>query len=664
MSDYYHQYLPFAGDNRDPQELDPQDAHNQPLTPAAPHGDADPQMPPRFQSLGYFTGFPDPILFQPSKAQSSRGRKKSVPGMDHVKHRRTRSGCYTCRSRRVKCDETHPICDRCRKGKRDCVYPEPPNSKGSTGPSPLRESSLSRRGSPDSDPDEAEEGTETGARLGSIPDEEPNQLPTPPAKSATWSQKTNTALAFDSEGSTRRSSETPSLEGTKSTSPSMSISTTASLTPYLQMPDPMLHISSGPPDWSDLPPDFKFYLEYFCNNISVGHYGMNHDPDNFFRSFLPGIAVQNGNDPLLNAVVGFAAYHYTVQNPNGKIQDFLQYYNRSVTLLLSSFRKREKQSVATLMTILQLATIETATQSSTGCTLLNWYVRFDVSVGMMAGFETALPQEWFSATVKFSVLRLISMDMSLLYAKGRRGEMSSEDFSAEYRHITSRLYEWRENLDPAITDSSYLITDIGQKQPLKDDIVNPYKPRYLYDFPLFRTTTLIAEWNSVILMHNSQETMALQQEPSVQLNKCAIEICEIFETVEKWPAAPKGVLMHLQPCLAMAALFLPRDSRYQMWIRRKYALIEKLGYIFPSAVRARMAEMFRDPTCKDWWLPDGEGLSPVLRSIRAFADERNANPVSEQTENVREMSAIFAKMCLDRGENRFPSPGDSSNPAH
>ncbi|KAF2113405.1 hypothetical protein BDV96DRAFT_123884 [Lophiotrema nucula] len=30
---------------------------------------------------------------------------------DAVKHRRTRSGCFTCRNRRVKCDETHPICD-------------------------------------------------------------------------------------------------------------------------------------------------------------------------------------------------------------------------------------------------------------------------------------------------------------------------------------------------------------------------------------------------------------------------------------------------------------------------------------------------------------------------------------------------------------------------
>lgn len=29
-------------------------------------------------------------------------QQKSAPGLDHIKHRRTRSGCYTCRSRRVK----------------------------------------------------------------------------------------------------------------------------------------------------------------------------------------------------------------------------------------------------------------------------------------------------------------------------------------------------------------------------------------------------------------------------------------------------------------------------------------------------------------------------------------------------------------------------------
>ena len=66
----------------------------------------------------------------PSKS-SAKTRLRNPPAQDHVKHRRTRSGCYTCRERRVKvpfpsgpyrsalltfsprqCDEARPTCER------------------------------------------------------------------------------------------------------------------------------------------------------------------------------------------------------------------------------------------------------------------------------------------------------------------------------------------------------------------------------------------------------------------------------------------------------------------------------------------------------------------------------------------------------------------------
>lgn len=239
------------------------------------------------------------------------------------------------------------------------MYPEPPSSKSSTGPSPLKESSLSGGGSPVSSLDETEEGAETDMKLESIPDEERRKQPTaPPGKPLNRSQTNSTAVSFGSPEFARRDSETPSVEGGKSASPSMSTSTAASYTAYFQSPDAVLQPSSTRPDWTHLPPDLQFYLEYFCNNITVYHYLMGSDPEEFFPLTLPSIAVQGGHDALLHAVVGFAAYHHVVRDPNGKIQDFLQYYNRSVTLLLDSFRRREKQSIATLMTILQLATIE------------------------------------------------------------------------------------------------------------------------------------------------------------------------------------------------------------------------------------------------------------------------------------------------------------------
>ncbi|KAI0171887.1 hypothetical protein GGR52DRAFT_573038 [Hypoxylon sp. FL1284] len=646
-------------------------------------------------------------MFQAPKAQSNRNRKKSAPGADHVKHRRTRSGCYTCRSRRVKCDETHPICERCRKGKRECIYPEASSKGHGTGPGASKDAAAStQESSPSSSQDEADEDLESNLKLEpikKIDEEESAEFV------STHLQTINTTLMLGHKFATRQGSETPSLEGGKSASPTVSSCTSASYTPCFQIPDPFFEVPASRPDLTRLPADLQSHMAYFCDNFTHYSYGLVNDPDQFFSLILPNVAVQSGNEALLNAVVGFTAYHRAVKNPNGRIEDFLGYYDKSVTLLLSCLKRREeKQSTATLLTILQLATIEeylgdwvnlmghqkaaleiltrlfvpeTVMSSVATRVMLTWYIRFDVFVGMMGGFETTLPRRWFSIALQFyqgqvkrepqhlglktelqaSALRLISRDMSILYAKGGRGEISGDDFTDEHNYITDRLYKWKAEFDPALTDPKFRVANFEYKVPLtEDDIADPYKPGHLYDFPLFSTTLLTAEWHSILVMHKSQEAFALQQEPSDDLRRLAYAICEIFEAVQLWPSAPHGALIPIQACLAIAALFLPRDSRHHMWMRRKYAVLESSGYVFSLTIRARMAEIFRDPSCIEWWLPRGEGLTPILRSIRSFADERAANPVSQQTESLREISAIFAKMRLNHDDEPLESPGGST----
>jgi hypothetical protein len=158
-------------------------------------------------------------------------------------------------------------------------------------------------------------------------------------------------------GALRQGSETPSQEGNKSSSPSLSTGTASSLnTAAYHAADLSFSTSVARTDWSHLPPDFRNYLNYFCENITHHHYCMVSDADDFVRGILPNIAVRN--EALLNAIVGFSAYHVTLKNPNGKVKDFLQYYNKSVRLLLNFLKRREKHNIATLLTILQLATIE------------------------------------------------------------------------------------------------------------------------------------------------------------------------------------------------------------------------------------------------------------------------------------------------------------------
>jgi hypothetical protein len=73
-----------------------------------------------------------------------------------------------------------------------------------------------------------------------------------------------------------------------------------------------------------------------------------------------------------------------------------------------------------------------------------------------------------------------------------------------------------------------------------------------------------------------------------------------------------------------------------------------------------MAELFREPSCVRWWLPNEEGFSPVLQEIRNFADERNAAAVTAQQESIREVRHIFAKMSLMDDANAPPSSGPNS----
>ncbi|KAL0472610.1 hypothetical protein QR685DRAFT_473368 [Neurospora intermedia] len=73
------------------------------------------QMHPGQSVMHYaLTGLtPDPRI-----ALSGGRHKKEIK-------RRTKTGCLTCRKRRIKCDEAHPTCNNCKKSKRDCLGYDP-----------------------------------------------------------------------------------------------------------------------------------------------------------------------------------------------------------------------------------------------------------------------------------------------------------------------------------------------------------------------------------------------------------------------------------------------------------------------------------------------------------------------------------------------------------
>lgn len=348
------------------------------------------------------------------------------------------------------------------------------------------------------------------------------------------------------------------------------------------------------------------------------------------------------NDALLHAVVGFSAFQRTLHNPTGKIQDFLQYYNKSVSLLLSSLRKGEKRDIGTLLAILQLATIEVSfhsknknkkliypTQEFLGDwinllghqkaayeiltelytpqtvmedqmtrVILGWYMRFDVFAGLMGGFETVLSREWFSSSQDFfaqqatldpqeldwkieytlAQLRLIATDMSLLFAKIGKGEISHEIFLRENQILGRRIEEWKTKMDLALQDPRYLVTDFSGARPVDpDDIVDPYQQNIIFQGRLWVMNIATIDWLSIDLMHKYQTALTLKTQPSRDLAMKGYAICQLFEAMEFYPGSPRGAILACQASLGIALLFLPRDEIHAMWGRRKLALIECNG---------------------------------------------------------------------------------------
>ncbi|KAJ5221745.1 uncharacterized protein N7469_010632 [Penicillium citrinum] len=128
--DMYHNQGGFSAVNSNPANNN-QGQHGQ--VPQAPIGSPMPSNMPSMSSMGqYMTGYPSNVP-QPGMSSNQMGYpmpgdpSKILSGGRHKKEvkRRTKTGCLTCRKRRIKCDEGHPVCRNCVKSKRECLGYDP-----------------------------------------------------------------------------------------------------------------------------------------------------------------------------------------------------------------------------------------------------------------------------------------------------------------------------------------------------------------------------------------------------------------------------------------------------------------------------------------------------------------------------------------------------------
>lgn len=356
------------------------DEQGQRLIPPANYMRGAPQFSPQRPELIHtnFLGHDDQSRTMLPAQGSARVRRRVGASGEQVKFRRTRSGCFTCRNRRVKvCPSSGSLpsgtniadfvllfsamkraqyvtvsshnepcffClilntprSGCRKGSRDCIYPEQSSST-----KVRRGSSKGKADEGDASSQEEDDDTPENALPADDEDVEPNE----PAS----------ASSLKSLGSPLTElSDPPSLTHDKSPTPSTEGSASIDAIPSGWRPALRSQSLRQPPGNSDRL-YIKYYLEYARNKLTPHHWGFKFPYESaFLRNTLFERAVKF--KPLLYAVVGFASYHHTLTMRDGKISDFLYYYNKSVSLLRESLKK-EQHTIETLLTILQLGTIE------------------------------------------------------------------------------------------------------------------------------------------------------------------------------------------------------------------------------------------------------------------------------------------------------------------
>ncbi|EAW10617.1 putative C6 finger domain protein [Aspergillus clavatus NRRL 1] len=115
--------------------------------PQAPIGSPMPSnMPPMSSTDQYMAGYSANVA-QMGYNTSAQMRyqlpgdpNKMLSGGRHKKEvkRRTKTGCLTCRKRRIKCDEGHPVCRNCVKSKRECLGYDPVFKTPASTPSAIQ----------------------------------------------------------------------------------------------------------------------------------------------------------------------------------------------------------------------------------------------------------------------------------------------------------------------------------------------------------------------------------------------------------------------------------------------------------------------------------------------------------------------------------------------
>ncbi|KAJ7925000.1 hypothetical protein B0H13DRAFT_1171941 [Mycena leptocephala] len=125
--------------------------------------------------------YPSPTLHHGHHSHEVSPQPRQEPTTrKRPKYTRSKTGCLTCRVKKIKCDEAKPSCMRCTHGQRDCTWPEGvPARKRASSVKESPDGSIRPASSSTASPGISETSSPTSTRGHSPPQRSPVELSLP-----------------------------------------------------------------------------------------------------------------------------------------------------------------------------------------------------------------------------------------------------------------------------------------------------------------------------------------------------------------------------------------------------------------------------------------------------------------------------------------------------
>ncbi|WPG99404.1 Hypothetical protein R9X50_00221800 [Acrodontium crateriforme] len=505
--------------------------------------------------------------------------RSHTPEQGRMKRRRVKTGCYTCRERRVKCDESRPACEKCRRGKRECEYP-------------CRSSSSTKQPSPPALPVVEDYGP-TKDLLATVNFRRgPINTGIFLATTKMWSEVSQEMRCF--------------LHYIDEHMSSIHFSVRVDPTNFFSNPFLRMMLSDESPALLNAAIAYAVFLSSFPNNKTN---------ITFWLEYY--------NKSITFLAQSLAGGHRTIAT----LATILQL--ATLEHLFGDWARTASHLKAAREILLELFTPDTIVKNEDShnedLTSLDreWHVALADTCKEIARND---PSDLDVRIEAFSAAELqLAADIKSLLRSKRRHEMSDKTFQSKADRLWEEFKAFQEFVERSSSSgpSSFAKTYPMAPPPSDDDIVNYRDECFLLAGELFPINFIMMDlWlleirfkqQLAILMPSKYKNMASQvQEP-------AMNICKMFEAIEYCNESRPGSLKICADSLFAASLVIATDEKRINWCCRKYAVLERMGVIPCARWRDRVNDLWKRDV-KYWWLPDEEPPVGIL-ALRDFVEGR------------------------------------------